>query len=54
MIVFKCNEKLSGEEYTRWRDYIMDNWKSETPIVLPDYFDVFEFGQGEEVEYEES
>ena len=53
MIVFKCNEKLSIEEYGRWQNFVTEHWKSGEPIVLPEYFDFYEFEEGEEVEIEE-
>lgn len=53
MIVFKSNEKMSNEEYGRWQNLITEHWKSGEPIILPKYFDVYEFEEGEEIEYEE-
>lgn len=54
MIVFKCNEKLSKEEYDRWQKFVTEHWESGEPVVLPEYFDFYEFEEGEEIEYEES
>ena len=54
MIVFKCNKEMSAEEFQRWQDYITSRRKKNEPILLPEYFDVYEFEEGEEVEYEES
>lgn len=53
MIVFKSNEKLSKEEYDRWQKFVTEHWKSGEPIVLPEYFDFYEFEEGEEIELEE-
>ena len=54
MIVFKCNKDMSAEEFQRWQDYITSHRENNEPILLPEYFDVYEFEEGEEVEYEES
>ena len=44
----------TAEEFQRWQDYIISHNKKNEPILLPKYFDVYEFEEGEEVEYEES
>ena len=54
MVVFKCNKKMSAEEFQRWQDYITSKREKNEPILLPEYFDVYEFKEGEEMEYEES
>lgn len=53
MIVFKSNQDLSKEEWEMWRNYIEENYKNNIPLVMPDYFDIFEFEEGEEIEIEE-
>ena len=53
MVVFKSNKDMSAEEFQRWQDYIESCKKNNRPILLPEYFDVYEFEEGEEVEYEE-
>lgn len=53
MIVFKCNLKLSLEEYDRWQKFVTEHWENGEPIVLPEYFDIYEFKEGEEIELEE-
>ena len=54
MIVFKSNKDMSAEEFQRWQNYIESHQKNNRPILLPEYFDVYEFEEGEEVEYEKS
>ena len=53
MVVFRCNENISKEEYDRWHEYISTHWENKEPILLPESFEVFEFEEGEEIEYEE-
>ena len=53
MIVFKSNEKLSMEEWDMWKNYIENHFKDDVPILIPDFIDMFELEQGEEIDYEE-
>ena len=53
MIVFKSNQNLSKEEWEMWRNYIEENYKNNIPLVMTNYFDIFEFKEGEEIEIEE-
>ena len=53
MIVFKCNEHLSREEWDMWKDYIECHYQDKVPMFIPDFIDVLEINEGEEVEYEE-
>ncbi len=53
MLVFKCNQKLSAEEWGRWQTYIEDCWSQDKPIMLPEFIDLIDADGEEEVEYEE-
>lgn len=53
MVVFKCNQKLSGEEWIAWTNYIEENYKNKIPLVIPDFIDIYEFEEGEKIELEE-
>lgn len=56
MLIFKSNEKLSQEEYDRWKHYIE---KSEKVVLLPPFIDfIFDtesenLVEREEIEFEE-
>ena len=56
MLIFKSEEKLSKEEYDRWREYLS---KSEKVVLLPPFIDFIydteseNFTEREEVEIEE-
>ncbi len=53
MIVFKCNEDVSMEEWYRWKNYIEDCHDKCIPILLPSCIDMINTEEGEEVEIEE-
>ena len=53
MIVFKCNKYLSAEEWDRWQEYIEDCWSQDKPIMLPDFIDLLNTDEGEEIKFEE-
>lgn len=54
MIVFKSNNKLSKEEWEMWQSAITIHYENGTPLFIPDFIDVYELEEGEEIEYEES
>lgn len=39
MLVFKCNNKMDGETWARWRDYIES--KHPDSVLLPESIDFF-------------
>ena len=53
MIVFKSDQDLSREEWDMWKDYIECHYQDKIPMLIPDFIDVLELNEGEEVEYEE-
>jgi hypothetical protein len=53
MVVFKCNKDLSGEEWERWQEYIEDCWSQDKPIMLPEFIDLLNTEEGEEIDFEE-
>ena len=57
MIVFKSDQDLSREEWEMWKNYIEENYKNNIPLVMPNYFNMFEFEEsgeiGGEIEFEE-
>ena len=53
MVVFKCNQTMTGEEWNRWKSYIEDCCDNDKPIILPEYIDLLKIDEGEELDYEE-
>lgn len=54
MVVFKCNEDVSMEEWFRWKEYITDCNEKDKPILLPDFIDLLKnIEEGEEIDFEE-
>ena len=53
MIVFKCSENISMEEWYRWKNYIEYCYNEHIPILLPYCIDMLNTEEGEEIEFEE-
>ena len=53
MIVFKSNKELSKEEWGMWQSVITTHHENGVPLLIPDFIDVYEFNEGEDIEYEE-
>ena len=54
MVVFKCSQSMTGEEWDRWKSYIEDCYDNDKPVVLPEYIDLLKItDEGEEFNYEE-
>ena len=53
MIVFKSNKEMSREEWEMWQSAITIHHENNTPLLIPEFIDVYEFEEGEEVGYEE-
>ena len=54
MLILRSSEHLSKEDYDRWQKYVLEHWENDTPIVLPDSFEVYEIEKKGDVELEES
>lgn len=52
MIVFKSNKELSKEEWEMWQSAIAIHHENGTPLLIPDFIDIYEFEKGEEIEIE--
>lgn len=53
MIIFKSNKELSKEEWEMWQSAITIHYENDTPLLIPDFIDIYEFKEGEEIELEE-
>ena len=44
---------FSKEEWEMWQSAITIHYENGTPLFIPDFIDVYELEEGEEIEYEE-